>query len=309
MAALSDDHPTPASSPTIPTRTAWVLAARPKTLLASVAPVMVGTGFAVANARFVVLPAAAALLGAILIQIATNLANDYFDWVRGGDTTERVGPVRVTQAGILPPDTVRRGMYAVLAAALAVGVYLIWVGGWPIAIIGILSLICAVAYTGGPFPLAYHGLGDLFVFVFFGLVAVGGTYWVQALELPGDVLLAGAAIGALNTAILVVNNLRDIETDASVGKRTLAVRIGRTATRAQYVTLLAFAAFIPMFCVAVLGWSSAALLALFAAVPAVAPLRRVLTADDPHDLIPALGQTARVAGLYGLLLAVGVAMG
>jgi 1,4-dihydroxy-2-naphthoate octaprenyltransferase len=288
---------------------AWVLAARPKTLMAAVAPVLVGTGLAYAHGRFAPLPALAALVGAVLIQIATNLANDYYDWVRGGDTVERVGPVRVTQAGILPPEVVKRGMVVTLALAFFVGVYLIAVGGWPIAVVGVLSLACAVAYTGGPFPLAYHGLGDVFVFVFFGLVAVGGTYWVQALALPADVLLAGAAIGALDTAILVVNNLRDIDTDARAGKRTLAVRLGRTGTRAEYGALLALAAAVPVVGVVVYGWSPFALLSLAALVSAVHPLRRVLSAADPRDLIPALGQTARFTGLYALLLAVGLSLG
>jgi 1,4-dihydroxy-2-naphthoate octaprenyltransferase len=288
---------------------AWVLAARPKTLLAAVAPVLVGTGLAAADGKLALLPALAALIGAVLIQIATNLANDYYDWVRGGDTAERVGPIRVTQAGLIEPATVRRGMIVTLGLALLVGVYLIAVGGWPIAVIGILSLICAVAYTGGPFPLAYHGLGDLFVLVFFGFVAVGGTYWVQALDLPPDVLLAGAAVGALNTAILVVNNLRDIDTDARAGKRTLAVRMGRTGTRLEYVLLLSCAAVAPVVGVVLLEWSPFSLLALLAAIPAVRPIRSVLSQDDPRNLMPALGQTARVTGLYGLLLAIGVTLG
>jgi 1,4-dihydroxy-2-naphthoate octaprenyltransferase len=296
-------------SPRVGRAQAWVLAARPKTLLAAAAPVLVGTGLAQAHGRFAPLPALAALVGAVLIQIGTNLANDYYDWVRGGDTAERVGPVRVTQAGILPPEVVRRGMVVTLALAFLVGVYLIAVGGWPIAVVGVLSLVCAVAYTGGPFPLAYHGLGDVFVFVFFGLVAVGGTYWVQALALPADVILAGAAIGALDTAILVVNNLRDIETDARAGKRTLAVRLGRTGTRAEYCALLAMAAAAPVVGVLAYEWSPVALLSLAALVLAVPPLRRVLTAADPGDLIPALGQTARFTGLYALLLAVGVSLG
>src|SRR6185503_15872793 len=158
---------------------------------------------------FAPLPALAALAGALLIQIATNLANDYFDFVKGADTSARVGPVRVTQAGLLSPDAVKRGMIVALVAALLVGIYLVSVGGWPIVVIGLASLACAVGYTAGPFPLAYLGLGDLFVFVFFGLVAVSGTYYVQALDFSAESFLAGAAVGALSTAILVVNNLRD----------------------------------------------------------------------------------------------------
>ena len=175
---------------------AWVLAARPKTLTAAVAPVLVGTGLAAHDGALAILPAAAALLGAVLIQIGTNLANDYYDFVRGADTEDRVGPIRVTQAGLLSPASVRNAMAGVLTSAVFVGVYLVAIGGWPIVWIGVASVACAVLYTGGPFPLAYHGLGDVFVFVFFGLVAVGGTYFVQALSWSSDVLLAGADVRA-----------------------------------------------------------------------------------------------------------------
>jgi 1,4-dihydroxy-2-naphthoate octaprenyltransferase len=215
-----------------------LLAARPKTLVAAAAPVVVGAGLAAHDATFAALPALAALAGALLIQIGTNLANDYYDFVRGADTADRVGPARVTQAGLLAPDAVRRAMVLVLVAAMLPGAYLVSIAGWPIVWIGLVSIACAVLYTGGPAPLAYHGLGDVFVFVFFGLVAVGGTYYVQAGTWPVDVWLAGAGVGALSTAVLVVNNLRDIETDARAGKRTLAVRLGRGGTQMEYVLLL-----------------------------------------------------------------------
>jgi 1,4-dihydroxy-2-naphthoate octaprenyltransferase len=285
------------------------MAARPKTLPAALAPVVVGTGLAAHDGVLRVLPAAAALVGALLIQIATNLANDYYDFVRGGDTEERIGPVRVTQAGILAPGEVKAGMVLVLVAALLVGVYLVWVGGWPVVVIGLTSLACAVLYTGGPYPLAYHGLGDLFVFVFFGLVAVSGTYYVQGLSWPADALLAGAALGALSTAILVVNNLRDIETDARTGKRTLAVRLGRRGTRVEYVVMLTLAAVVPMLGVWRFGWPVPALVALVVLPLAASPLRRVIGHTDPRQLLPALGETARVVALYGLLLGLGLALG
>lgn len=288
---------------------AWVLAARPRTLTAAAAPVLVGTGLAAHHGAMAALPATAALLAALLIQVGTNLANDYYDFARGGDTADRVGPVRVTQAGLIPPESVRLAMVLVLAAALVPGAYLVWVGGWPILGIGLASIACAVLYTGGPYPFAYHGLGDLFVFVFFGLVAVGGTYWVQALSWPSDALLAGAGIGALSTALLVVNNLRDIETDARAGKRTLAVRIGRTGTRVEYALLLLFAALVPLVGVAVLDWPPTVLAALLVAPLCAAPLGAVMTAADPRELIAALGATARVVALYGGLLAVGFALG
>jgi 1,4-dihydroxy-2-naphthoate octaprenyltransferase len=290
-------------------RKAWILAARPKTLAAAAAPVLAGTGLAAHHGVAAPLPAAAALVGALLIQVATNFANDYFDFVRGGDTSERIGPARVTQAGLIPPGTVKRGMIVALAAALVVGVYLVSVGGWPIVAIGLVSLACAVLYTGGPYPLAYHGLGDLFVFVFFGLVAVSGTYYVQGGAWPGDALVAGAALGALSTAILVVNNLRDIESDAKAGKRTLAVRIGPAGTKAEYVALVVIAFFAPVAGILRFGWPLTALACLVAAPLCIPPARRVLLHRDPRELLPALGETARVVALYGMLLGGGLAIG
>ena len=287
----------------------WVLAARPRTLWAAVAPVLVGTGFASGHDAFRAGPAAAALVGAVLIQIATNLANDYYDFVRGGDTEARVGPVRVTQAGLVAPERVRRAMWLTLGAALLVGVYLVWVGGWPIVWIGLASLACAVLYTGGPFPLAYHGLGDVFVFVFFGLIAVAGTAYVQMLSWPPDVWLAGAGVGALNTAILVVNNLRDLETDAAAGKRTLAVRLGPDGTRAEYLLLLVVAFAAPLAGHLLAGWPVWVLLTWLAVPLCARPLRRVLRAREPRELLPALPETARVVALYGVLLAAGLALG
>ena len=291
---------------------AWVLAARPRTLIAAVAPVLVGTGIALGHEVFRPLPAIAALLGAVLIQIGTNLANDYYDYRRGGDTAERIGPIRVTQAGLIPPEQVRLGTYVTLGMALLVGVYLVWVGGWPILIIGTLSLACAVGYTGGPYPLAYHGLGDLFVFVFFGLIAVGGTYYVQALAFRAELLLAGAAMGALNTAILVVNNLRDIDTDARAGKRTVAVIVGRRGTKVELTMLLALAFSVAPVGILTFGWPLWSLLSLGALVVVPSSLGAVLAhreGSDPRTLIPALGATAGLTGIFALLLAAGLALG
>ena len=288
---------------------AWVLAARPKTLTAAAAPVVAGVGVAALHDVVSPLPALGALVGALLIQIATNLANDYYDYVRGGDTHERVGPLRVTQSGLLPPEDVKRGMIRIMAAALLVGVYMVWVGGWPMLVLGLASLACAVLYTGGPWPLAYHGLGDLFVFLFFGLVAVGGTVWVQGRIWPQEALLVGVAMGALTTAILVVNNLRDIPTDAKSGKRTLAVRLGVAGTRLEYVLLLTTALAVPAVGVGRLDWPNASLAALLVAPLCVSPLRRVLTFRHPRELFPALGETSRVVALYGALLALGLALG
>jgi 1,4-dihydroxy-2-naphthoate octaprenyltransferase len=290
---------------------AWVLASRPRTLTAAAAPVLLGTGLATGRGAFSALPALAALSGALLIQIGTNLANDYYDHLRGGDTEDRVGPVRVTQAGLIPPSTVRKATYLVLGAAFLLGGYLVWVGGWPIAVIGLASLVCAVAYTGGPFPLAYRGLGDLFVFLFFGLVAVGGTFWVQAFSFGPEVLLAGAGMGAMNTAILVVNNLRDLETDARAGKHTLAVRLGHAGTKFELLFLVVMGYGAPLVGMAFYGWPGWVLLSFASALPLLTPLRTVrsyLPGDDPRILIPTLGGIAQAAGLYGFLLGVALAM-
>lgn len=302
-------HATTPTAPPIPAGRAWLLAVRPRTLTAAAAPVLAGTGVAAFHGVAAAGPALAALLGALLIQVATNLANDYYDFVHGGDTEERIGPVRVTQAGILRPAAVRRGMLAALGAALVVGVYLAAVGGWPVVVIGLASLVCAVAYTGGPYPLAYHGLGDVFVFVFFGVVAVGGTVWVQGLVWPPDAVIAGVALGALSTAILVVNNLRDLETDRKAGKRTLAVRLGARGTKVEYVALLAIAFLAPWVGVARFAWPPASLAALLVLPLCVTPLRRVVGHAHPAELLPALGETARMVAVYGMLLALGLALG
>ncbi len=290
---------------------AWVLASRPRTLTAAAAPVLLGSGLAYGNGGFRTLPALAALLGALLIQIGTNLANDYYDFRRGGDTEDRIGPIRVTQAGIIPPRAVRNGAFLVLGLALLPGLYLIGIGGVPVLVIGVASLVCALAYTGGPFPLAYHGLGDLFVFIFFGLVAVGGTYWVQVLEYGTEVFLAGAGMGCLATAILVLNNLRDIRSDARAGKRTLAVRMGPRGTKAEFFLLLLVGFGVPLAGISLFGWGLGTLLTLFSALPLLRPARAVLgfsPESDPTSLIPALGGTAQAAGLYGLLLGAALAL-
>ncbi|MDT8340921.1 MAG: 1,4-dihydroxy-2-naphthoate polyprenyltransferase [Longimicrobiales bacterium] len=287
----------------------WILAARPRTLPAAAAPVLVGTALAWRLGGFSLLPALAALAGALSIQVATNLGNDYFDYRHGADTEARVGPVRVTQAGLLSPAAVRRGMALALLAALLVGVYLIQVAGPPILWIGLASLVCAVAYTGGPFPLAYRGLGDVFVFVFFGLVAVAGTVYVQTLVFSWEALWAGAGVGSVSTALLVVNNLRDVETDAAAGKRTLAVRLGVPGTRVQYTLLWAFAAAVPVVGVGLYRWPSAVMAALMGLVAAGGAVRAVWTSTHPRELIPALAITARGLMVYAVGLSAGLVLG
>ncbi len=284
----------------------WWIGARPHTLPAAAAPVVAGGGLAAADGAFAPLPFLAALAGALAIQVGTNFANDYFDWAKGADTDDRRGFTRVTQAGLAPPERVRRWMVGAFGAAFVPGAYLVAVGGWPIAVLGLAAVAAGIAYTAGPFPLGYHGLGEPFVFVFFGLAAVAGTHYVQALRFAPDTLIAGAGAGALSSAVLVVNNLRDRETDARAGKRTLAVRLGVRASRVEYAGLLLLAAAAPAAGTGWAGWSPGALLATAATGAALPALRTVLGTREPAALDRALTGTGRALALYGLLLAVGV---
>ncbi len=277
--------------------TPWVAAIRPATLTAAVGPVLVGTALASADGVAHLPAAGAALLGALLIQIGTNLVNDLADFRRGADDADRLGPPRAVQRGWLTERAVAAGAACAFAGALAVGTYLVWRGGWPIAALGLASVGAAVAYTAGPWPLGYHGLGDLFVLAFFGLAAVGGTYYVQAGTVTPAVIAAGVAVGALATAILVVNNLRDRHTDARVGKRTLAVRFGASFARLEYAALLAVAYVIA----ASAGWV-APLLSLPWAVLQVRSLRSA----DGAALNAHLGSTAKLGLAFSVLLALGV---
>ena len=295
----------PAASPSLRT---WLLAARPKTLTAAVVPVVVGTGLALGQGMAVLWPALAALAGAMLIQIGTNLTNDYYDFRKGADTHERVGPTRVTQSGLIAPQTVLAAGAGCFALATLVGISLVARGGWPFVVIGLASVLAGWAYTGGPDPLGYHGLGDLFVMAFFGLVAVPGTFYAQALQLVPGVWPAAVAVGATGTMILVVNNLRDLETDARAGKQTLVVRFGRAFGRAEYVALLMVALAMPLTMLA-LGWARwPVLLALLATPLAWPPLSRVLRTTGAA-LNPALGTTARFQAAFGLLLSLGAWLG
>ena len=286
----------------------WMMAARVRTLPAAAAPVVVGAGAAISVRHFAFFPAFAALVGALLLQIGANFANDLFDFLRGADTAERVGPVRVTQAGLLTPRQVRTGMWTVFSAAALIGVYLIAVGGWPVVLIGIAAILAAIAYTGGPFPLGYHGLGEVFVFLFFGLAAVGGTYYVQAVSMHAVAWWAAVPMGLLAVAIIVVNNLRDIATDRAAGKRTLAVRFGERGTRAEYVTLVAIAYLVPVAMWVTRVASIWVLLSLLS-LPLVPPLLRRLHGERGRALNGVLAGTARLELFYGLLFALGLALG
>lgn len=286
---------------------AWWLASRPKTLPAAVAPVVVGAAIAWAAGGFRLAPVLAALAGAIWIQIGTNFANDVFDFESGADDDDRLGPTRAVQAGLLSPAAMRRGMVVAFALATLCGVYLTWVAGWPFVVIGVLSIASGIAYTGGPYPLGYNGLGDVFVFVFFGLVAVGGTVYAQMAVVPEAAWWCGAAVGALATAILVVNNVRDRDTDARVGKRTLVARFGRAFGETEYRALLALAYAVPVV-LAVRGAGGWVLLS-WATMPLAWRLMRSLARLDGVPLNAVLAGTARLMVLYAVLLAAGLVLG
>lgn len=288
------------------TLAAWAFATRPRTLVAGFVPVAVGSAVAWRAGQFQLLPALGALLGALLIQIGTNLFNDAWDFKRGADTHDRLGPPRATQQGWLSPEAVMRGAVACFALAFLVGLYLVSVAGWPLLVIGVTSLVAGYAYTGGPYPLAYHGLGDAFVFVFFGLVAVGGTTFVLTQAVTPLALLAGVPVGALGVALLAVNNVRDVKTDAAANKRTLVVRHGVGFGRAEYAAMLLVAAVTPVALWAFGLGSPWVLLAVPTLLLSASPLRRVRRDSGPA-LNVALAETARLQLVYGLVFAVGVA--
>jgi len=302
----------PGASQISPTR-AWQLAIRPSTLPAAVGPVLVGLGAALAiGVPLRADTAVACLAVALLLQVAANLANDLSDFRRGADGDDRTGPTRVAAAGLLSPRALQGGIVLVLLGAGLVGLYLVAVGGIGFLVLGALAIFSALAYTGGPWPYGYRGLGEVFVFVFFGLVAVSGTAYLQALRLDLLFLAAAIPVGALVTAILVVNNLRDIPTDRAADKRTLAVVFGEVFAKAEYAALLGVAAVVPLGLVIVGATAPTALLPL-ATLPFAGPLLRdVLAVDgrtDRRRLNPVLRGTARLSLAFATLFAIGLAFG
>jgi 1,4-dihydroxy-2-naphthoate octaprenyltransferase len=288
----------------------WLMAARPRTLPAAIAPVLVGTAAAIEQhgdlrrvGAFI-----AALIGSIFIQIGTNLANDYSDAKRGADTVDRLGPVRVTSAGLVAPRSVLIATWLAFGVAVAAGVYLATVAGWVIIAVGVASIAAGVLYTGGPRPYGYAGLGELFVFLFFGLVAVNGSYYVQLERLDWLPFALSVSIGCLATAILVVNNVRDMETDRRSGKHTLAVRIGRKRTRLVYIVLLLVAFFVGLGALfaADAPWWSDLLLAAIWVLMTRAPTEAVAKRTDGPALNQALAQTGALLGIFSLALSVGL---
>jgi 1,4-dihydroxy-2-naphthoate octaprenyltransferase len=285
---------------------AWKMAARPKTLPAAIGPVLVGVGVAICTGEFAVFPALAALAGALLLQIAVNLANDYFDFVKGVDTEERLGPPRAAATGALSTGELRFGIAVVLGLSMLIGLYLIVVGGVPILVIGVASILSALAYSGGPFPLASNGLGDVFVFIFFGLIAVIGTYYVQSLRVIPLAVIAALPVGALITAIIVVNNFRDMETDRKSGKRTLAVMLGRRGTLIEYTALIVLAYAVPVVLIFFGGPPSFLILLPLLTLPMGIGLVQAMYTQIGPALNKVLAETARLSLIFSALFAIGI---
>jgi 1,4-dihydroxy-2-naphthoate octaprenyltransferase len=284
-----------------------MLAIRPRTLPAAAAGVIMGSALAWRDSFFRLDAALACLLCALLLQIGSNLANDVFDFERGTDTPERTGPVRVTQAGLLTASQVKYGMVVVFGLAALFGLYLAWLGGWPIIVIGIAAILSAIAYTGGPFPLGYYGLGDLFVFIFFGLAAVTGTYYVQAGFVSAAAWWMTIPPGLIITAILVVNNLRDLENDRKAGKHTLAVFLGEQGTKVQYLVCMV-GAYVVLSLAALLGMIPWLSLLAWATLPIAIRATRVVWTQRGRALNSALAGTSQAVLLFSILFWIGLAL-
>jgi 1,4-dihydroxy-2-naphthoate polyprenyltransferase len=283
------------------------MAARPRTLPAAIAPVLVGTAAAVeASDELRVGAFVAALVGSVFIQIGTNLANDYSDAKRGADAVDRLGPVRVVASGLVAPRRVLVATWVAFGVAVVAGIYLTAVAGPVILIVGVVSILAGVLYTGGPRPYGYAGLGEAFAFLFFGLVAVNGSYFVQLERLEWLPFALSIPVGFLSTAILVVNNVRDVDTDRRAGKRTLAVRLGRDRARDLYAALVVGAYAALPLAVGLSGGTAWALFALASAPLAVRPLRAVRTHTDGPALNKALAGTGALLAAFSLLLTAGL---
>jgi 1,4-dihydroxy-2-naphthoate polyprenyltransferase len=286
----------------------WLMAARPRTLPAAVAPVLVGTALAATEGTFRWLTFVAAVVGAVFIQVGTNLSNDYSDARRGADTEDRLGPVRVTAGGLVPPRQVLVATYVAFGVAVLAGAYLIATAGWELLLVGAASILAGVLYTGGPRPYGYEGLGEVFVFLFFGVVAVTGSYFAQVEQVTWEALVLAVPVGLLAAAILVVNNVRDLETDRRAGKRTLAVRLGRTRARGLYGAMVYVA-----FVCAPLPWAFGAdelsvwLLLPLVALPFAVPIvRTVRNRTDGPALNGALARTGLLQLSFCALLSAGI---
>lgn len=285
--------------------TVWLLAARPKTLPAGIVPVLVGGVLAYGDSGFHLLSFLAALFGSIMIQVGTNYANDLFDYKKQTDTSERIGPMRVTQAGLATPRQTAIATIIVFALAFLAGIYLVTRGGWPIVIIGLSSILFGVLYTAGPLALGYIGMADIFVLIFFGPVALGGTYYVQTLTISWPIIFAGLSFGMISVAILVVNNLRDIDTDKKGGKRTLAVRYGRMFARMEYLAMLIGAAIIPVVMTLTNQGQPYLPIAATYLIFSIGTIKTVFSTTDGATLNKTLAATGRLLIIFGLLFSIG----
>ncbi len=283
----------------------WIMASRPKTLPAAVAPVLIGSAMAYDDGGFSIAVAVACVMGALFIQIGTNFANDYFDFLHGTDTDQRTGPTRVTQAGLVSLRGMRWATLVAFLVAAAFGTFLVYRAGLPILVIGILSIIAGVLYTAGPYPLGYLGLGDILVLIFFGFAAVGGTYYAHTRTINTPVLIAGVGPGLLATAILVVNNLRDRETDVLTGKRTLAVRFGAAFARAEYLLCILVTALVPVVLVVLTRGHIYVLASIAPLLLSIPTIRTVFQTDGGPALNAGLAETGRVLLFFSLTFAIG----
>ncbi|WP_103664852.1 1,4-dihydroxy-2-naphthoate polyprenyltransferase [Gracilimonas amylolytica] len=286
----------------------WIEAARPQTLPAAIVPVIVGASLAYRVDLINWENSTVALICALLIQIGTNFANDYFDFIKGSDTEDRIGFRRATASGLISPEQMKSATILTMALAFIMGLYLVWSAGWIVLLIGILSLIFGVLYTGGPFPLGYNGLGDVFVFIFFGFVAVMTTYYVNALEWSEASFWVSIGVGALCVNILVVNNLRDVEQDKRSGKRTLGVLLGENALKFEYILMAALAYAIPPHFYFVLDFDQWILLPFTAAPLLIYYSYQICTETDKTKLNGMLEKTAKFMILYGFLFSIGILM-
>jgi 1,4-dihydroxy-2-naphthoate octaprenyltransferase len=283
----------------------WLLASRPKTLPAAVSPVIIGSAVAFAEHSFRFGPALAAFLGALLLQIGANLANDVFDYEKGADQHDRLGPMRVTQAGLLSPKDVKTGMWVTFALAAICGIYMTLVSGWFILLIGLLAILAAIAYTGGPFPYGYKGLGEIFVFIFFGFAAVCGTYYAQTNTISQLAVLSSIPVGLLIVAILVVNNVRDYESDKSANKKTLAVRFGLEWARQEFVSIVILA-FVTVVLLSISDIATPWLLLTWLSLPLVFSTSSSVLNQRGNILNKTLASTGQLTLVFSLLYAVGL---
>ena len=283
----------------------WILASRPKTLFAAISPVLVGSALAFAYDKFSFLPALTALLCSVLIQIATNFVNDLYDFLKGADNEKRLGPTRALAAGLISAKQMKNAIILTFSLAFFLGLYLVYIAGWPILVVGIISIIAGYAYTAGPYPLAYNGLGDIFVFIFFGIIATTGTFFVQTLFINEIIFLASVPCGALITNILVVNNYRDSDTDKLTNKKTLAVIFGKSFTRIQYVVSVLVSFFIPFLFFTKYNFGFFILLP-FLTFPLAIKLVKMMFYLNGTALNKTLELSAKFSFIFSLLFAIGI---